>query len=355
MNYVVEKYGRERVAQIITFGKLAAKAATRDTGRVLGLPFGVVDRIAKMIPEGPKVGFDDCLKPGQDLQTAYDDPASIGQDSQGRSVTTRQLIDMARPLEGLVRQDSIHAAARRDRRPRPVRVPAAAAQGRRRADRHAVRDGRRRGARPAQDGLPRPAQPRRHRRGRAADRASRAAPSSTWSSCRSTTQQTYAMLARGDATGVFQFESSGMRDALRQVKPTEFDDLIALVALYRPGPDAEHPGVRARARTASEPVTYLDDRLEDRSLAHVRRVRLPGAGDADRRSRWPASRPPRPTTCARRSARRASSLMASLKERFLEGCVANARAGARPPSCSGTRTSAAPTTRSTSRTPPATR
>ncbi len=111
MNYVVDKYGRERVAQIITFGKLAAKAATRDTGRVLGLPFGVVDRIAKMIPEGPKVGFDDCLKPGQDLQTAYDDPASIGQDSQGRSVTTRQLIDMARPLEGLVRQDSIHAAA----------------------------------------------------------------------------------------------------------------------------------------------------------------------------------------------------------------------------------------------------
>ena len=64
MEYVVAKYGRERVAQIITFGKLAAKAATRDVGRVLGLPFATVDRIAKFIPEGVKVGFDDCMKAG---------------------------------------------------------------------------------------------------------------------------------------------------------------------------------------------------------------------------------------------------------------------------------------------------
>ena len=58
-------------------------------------------------------------------------------------------------------------------------------------------------------------------------------------------KKTYAMLARGESTGVFQFESSGMRDALRQVKPTVFEDLIALVALYRPGPMAVHPGLRA--------------------------------------------------------------------------------------------------------------
>ena len=102
MEYVVEKYGRERVAQIITFGKLAAKAAVRDTGRVLGLPFGVVDRIAKMIPEGVKVGFDDCLKPGQDLR---DRPTTRTSSRRAR------IVDMARPLEGLVRADSIHAAA----------------------------------------------------------------------------------------------------------------------------------------------------------------------------------------------------------------------------------------------------
>ena len=111
MEYVVAKYGRERVAQIITFGKLAAKAATRDVGRVLGLPFATVDRIAKFIPEGVKVGFDDCMKPGQELQSAYDDPTAIGRTADGRDVAARDLIDTARPLEGLIRQDGIHAAA----------------------------------------------------------------------------------------------------------------------------------------------------------------------------------------------------------------------------------------------------
>src|SRR5207342_2131743 len=73
--------------------------------------------------------------------------------------------------------------------------------------------------------------------------------------------QTYAMLARGDSTGVFQFESSGMRDALRQVKPTEFEDLIALVALYRPGPMQYIPSYAAR-KNGRESITYIDKRLE---------------------------------------------------------------------------------------------
>ena len=99
MRYVTDKYGRDRVAQIITFGRMAAKASVRDAGRVMGMPFGTVDRIAKLIPDGVKVGFADCMKPGQDLQRAYDDDE-----------IARQVIDMARPLEGLVRSDSIHAA-----------------------------------------------------------------------------------------------------------------------------------------------------------------------------------------------------------------------------------------------------
>ena len=64
INYVAEKYGRDRVAQIITFGTMMARAAVRDAGRVLEVPYGNVDRIAKLIPEGPKVYLDDCLKPG---------------------------------------------------------------------------------------------------------------------------------------------------------------------------------------------------------------------------------------------------------------------------------------------------
>ena len=99
INYVAEKYGRDRVAQIITFGTMAARAAVRDAGRVLEIPYGVVDKIAKLIPEGPGQTLDECLKPGQELKQAYDaDPVA------------REIVDLARPLEGLIRQDSIHAA-----------------------------------------------------------------------------------------------------------------------------------------------------------------------------------------------------------------------------------------------------
>ena len=177
MAYVTEKYGRERVAQIITFSKLAAKASVRDAGRVMGLPYGAVDRIAKLVPEGVKVGFEESLKPNQELRKAYDEDELV-----------RQVVDMARPLEGLVRADSIHAAGVviGDRPLR--RVPAAAAEGRRLRARDAVPDGRRRGARAAQDGLPRPAQPRRHRRGDAHHpRVRRRSISATSRACRWTT------------------------------------------------------------------------------------------------------------------------------------------------------------------------
>ena len=99
INYVAEKYGRDRVAQIITFGTMAARAAVRDAGRVLEIPYGTVDRFAKLIPEGPGQTLDGCLKPGQELRAAYDsDPLC------------KEVVDLAKPLEGLVRQDSIHAA-----------------------------------------------------------------------------------------------------------------------------------------------------------------------------------------------------------------------------------------------------
>src|SRR5438309_2133152 len=100
INYVREKYGRDRVAQIITFGTMAARAAVRDAGRVLEHPYGVVDRIAKLIPEGPGQTLAECLKPGGELKQAYDsDPAA------------KEIVDLAQPLEGLTRQDGIHAAA----------------------------------------------------------------------------------------------------------------------------------------------------------------------------------------------------------------------------------------------------
>ena len=97
--YAADKYGRDRVAQIITFGTMMARAAIRDAGRVLDVPYGTVDKIAKLVPEGPKVYLDESLKPGQELRTAYDSDPLV-----------REIVDLAKPLEGLVRQDSIHAA-----------------------------------------------------------------------------------------------------------------------------------------------------------------------------------------------------------------------------------------------------
>ena len=159
INYVAEKYGRDRVAQIITFSTMAARAAVRDAGRVLEIPYGTVDRIAKMIPEGPGQTLEEALKPGGELANAVkDDPVA------------KEIVDLARPLEGLTRADSIHAAGRRDRRAAADRGRPAAAEGRRPGDRDPGLDEERRGARPAQDGLPRPAQPRRDRQGREPDR-----------------------------------------------------------------------------------------------------------------------------------------------------------------------------------------
>ena len=103
IRYVTDKYGRESVAQIVTFGKMAPRAATRDAARVLGFDYGAGDRVAKLIPEpimGRSPSFEDCLKPGQDLKKAYD-----------AEPDTCQIVDTARGLEGIVRNHSIHAAA----------------------------------------------------------------------------------------------------------------------------------------------------------------------------------------------------------------------------------------------------
>ena len=290
INYVAEKYGRDRVAQIITFSTMAARAAVRDAGRVLEIPYGTVDRIAKLIPEGP------------------------GADARGGAQAGRRARERGRRRSGRAGDRRSRAAARRadagrldprrrrrHRRAAADRGRAAAAEGRRPGGRDAGLDEERRGARPAEDGLPRPPQPRRDRQGGRADRRA----GSTSRRSRSTTAKTYEMLARADSMGVFQFESSGMREALRQVKPTEFEDLIALVALYRPGPMAVHPELRGpeerpRAGHVHRRAAAGDHRRRPTGSASTR------SSTCRSPSRWPASRRPRPRRCARRSARRST-------------------------------------------------
>ena len=134
-------------------------------------------------------------------------------------------------------------------------------------------------------------------------------------------QRTYDMLARGDTLGVFQFESSGMRDALRQVKPTEFEDLIALVALYRPGPMANIP-VFAKRKNGLEPVTYLDPRLEP-ILSTTQGVYIYQEQAMQIAKDLAGFSPAEADDLRKAISKKVHALMASLREKFLAGCEAN--------------------------------
>jgi DNA polymerase III subunit alpha len=267
IRYVADKYGRESVAQIITFGKMAPRAATRDAARVLGYDYGTGDRLAKQIPEpimGRSPSFEDCLKAGQELKRTYD-----------AEPDAKRIVDVARGLEGIIRNNSIHAAAVviADRPLHEVvplqlaedrNAPAATGNGSGKPERQykivtqysmgpieeigllkmdflglrnldVIEDAieiieRSRGERVDMEKIP-------------IDDA-----------------KTYAMLAKGDSTGVFQFESEGMRDALRKVGPTEFADIVALGALYRPGAMAYIPAY-AKGKKDPSSVRYPDPRL----------------------------------------------------------------------------------------------
>ena len=261
MKYVTEKYGRESVAQIVTFGKMFPRAATRDAARVLGLDYGTGDRLAKLIPDpimGRSPSFEDCLKAGQPLRKACDEEP-----------VAKQIIDVAQGLEGIVRNSSIHAAAVviADR-PLTDIVPLQLADAG--ADENgdkAYRTVTQFSMKPIEDigllkmdflGL---------RNLDVIEDALDIIERSTGQRPEMTTlplddQRTYEMLARGDSTGVFQFESEGMREALKKVCPDEFNDLVALNALYRPGAMDQIP-VYAKGKHNPQSISYPDERLRE--------------------------------------------------------------------------------------------
>ena len=223
---------------------MAARAAVRDAGRVLEIPYGSVDRIAKLIPEGPGQTLEECLKPGAELRKAVDsDPVA------------KEIVDLALPLEGLTRADSIHAAGVVIGAEPLMNVVPLQQKG---ADQEVVTQFQMKDVEALgllkMDflGL---------RNLDVIDKAVELIGDLDMATVPLDDSKTYAMLARGEATGVFQFESSGMREALRQVKPTEFEDLIALVALYRPGPMQYIP-TYANRKNGKEAVTYPDPRLK---------------------------------------------------------------------------------------------
>jgi DNA polymerase III subunit alpha len=262
IRYVADKYGRESVAQIITFGRMFPRAATRDAARVLGYDYGAGDRLAKLIPDpimGRPPSFEDCLRPGEELARAYEEDPDA-----------KRIIDVARGLEGTVRNSSIHAAAVviADR-PLTDIVPLQLAEDRGTVDEEGGRTYRtvtQYSMKPIEDigllkmdflGL---------RNLDVIESALDIIERSTGQPRIDMTEvplddpQTYEMLARGDSIGVFQFESDGMREALRKVRPTEFEDLVALNALYRPGA-MRHIDTYARNKRNPEQITYVDERL----------------------------------------------------------------------------------------------
>jgi DNA polymerase-3 subunit alpha len=250
IGYVRERYGHDRVAAIITFGKLQARAVLRDVGRVLGLPYGLVDRISKLVPHNP-------ANPPTLAQALEMEPRL--REARDQDPNVARMINIAMQLEGLPRHASTHAAGvvigdrpldelvplyRDPRSPMPVtqfNMKDVEKAGLVKFDflglttltmlRLAESMVRERGTELVLDRVP------------LDDR------------------ETYALLSRAETAGVFQLESSGMRDALRKLKPDCFEDIIAMVSLYRPGPMDNIPRY-INVKHGAERAEYLHPLLE---------------------------------------------------------------------------------------------
>ncbi len=247
--YVQRRYGEDRVAQIITFGTLQARAVVRDVGRVLEMPYGQVDRLAKMVPVNPAnpISLQQALDSEQPLKEARREPE------------VARLIDTALKLEGLFRHASTHAAG--------VVI----------------------GDRPLQELIPLYRDPRSdmpvsqfHMKDvekaglvkfdflglktltvlqRAVELLAQKDVIIDLDQLPLDDKKTYDMLSRAETVGVFQLEGQGMRDALRQLQPDTIEDIIALVSLYRPGPMENIPSFCHR-KHGREEVDYLHPKLE---------------------------------------------------------------------------------------------
>ncbi|MDW8106788.1 MAG: DNA polymerase III subunit alpha [Armatimonadota bacterium] len=247
IRYVREKYGHERVAQIITFGTLAAKAALRDVARVMGIAPALVDRLCKAIPTLPNMTLDKALEI-KEVREEYE-----------RNPEARRLIDTARRLEGIPRNASVHAAGvviSKD--PLVEHVPLA-----RSADGELVTQYHMHALEQigllkmdflglanlsvlaqAVENIQRTRNIRIDVRNIPLDDA-----------------KTYEMLGRGETTGVFQLEGAGMRRYIRELRPQNVRELAAMVALYRPGP-MEHIPTYINRKHGREPVEYPHPWLE---------------------------------------------------------------------------------------------
>lgn len=251
IEYVRNRYGHDRVAHIITFGKMQARAVVRDVGRVLGLPYREVDLLAKLIPGGPNVTLREALEMEPRLK-------ELAQ----RDETYRRLLEIALRLEGMVRHASTHAAGVViANRPLTDYMPLYLGKDGEVTTQYAMKEVEQIGL-VKFDLLGLKTLTMIHeilklveeRRGQRLDL--RRIPLDD--------PDTYRMLGEGDTTGVFQLESQGMRELLRKIKPKQFSDLVALLALYRPGPlGSGMVEDYIRRRQGQQQVEYLHESLRE--------------------------------------------------------------------------------------------
>ncbi|MEC9045409.1 MAG: DNA polymerase III subunit alpha, partial [Pseudomonadota bacterium] len=250
IDYVQGKYGEDRVAQIITFGKLQARAVLRDVGRVLEMPYGQVDRICKMVPNNPAnpMTLGEAIAGDAELRKLRDEDESIA-----------TLLGNGLQLEGLYRNASTHAAGLViGDRPLRELVPLYKDT---KSDMSATQFNMKWVESAGLVKFDFLGLKTLSVIQRATELLKERNIQFDLSELPLDDEKTYKMIGRGDSVGVFQLESSGMRDVLKKMRPDRFEDIIALVALYRPGPMANIPNYIAR-KHGKEKVDFMHEKLE---------------------------------------------------------------------------------------------
>ncbi|KGG80704.1 DNA polymerase III subunit alpha [Caloranaerobacter azorensis H53214] len=247
INYVINKYGEDRVAQIVTFGTMAARGAIRDVGRALDMPYGDVDYIAKQIPMELGITIDKALETNNKLFNLYQEDEKV-----------RELIDLARAVEGMPRHTSIHAAGVViSKEPITEYVPLSKNNdsittqftmteleelGLLKMDFLGLR---------TLTVIRNAIELIKQNYGVEVD----------FSNSNYDDKKVYEMFSRGETLGVFQFESSGMRQFLKELKPTSFENIIAANSLFRPGPMKQIPKYIENKNNPSK-IEYAHPKLE---------------------------------------------------------------------------------------------
>lgn len=251
IEYCANKYGPERVANIVTFGKMAARAAVRDVARVLQVPYGEADRLSKMIPppiQGRHIPLAISIKENDDLRAEYES-----------NPTAKEVFDYAIRLEGTIRSHGVHAAGVVIAPDEIVKyAPLEMAQKGVVATQYSMGPVEELGLL-KMDFLGLSNLTIINNALRIIKKVYK--DEITLSEIPLDDSKTYELFQRGDTTGVFQLESAGMKRYLRELRPTKFDDIIAMVALYRPGP-MQFIDSFIRRKHGDEQISYLHPGME---------------------------------------------------------------------------------------------